>query len=92
MSTTVAVACGGGQRLVLFGGYNADGILRDVWQFDLESREWAAIRIAAGPEPPERAYFRGMYGGVRRVRSLHGFAATKWIALSSPRVNAVRVI
>ena len=56
----VAVSCGeGGQRLVIFGGYNAEGFLSDVWEFDLGTREWARVDIAAGPAPPRRAYFRG---------------------------------
>lgn len=44
---------------MVIGGYNAEGIMSDVWEFDLETREWARINIVAGPAPPERAYFRG---------------------------------
>lgn len=56
----VAVSCGeGGQRLVVFGGYNAAGLLSDVWEFDLEAREWARVNVAAGPAPSERTFFRG---------------------------------
>ena len=44
---------------MIFGGYNAEGLLSDVWEFDLEAREWARADVAAGPVPPERTFFRG---------------------------------
>lgn len=57
----VAVSSGNGKRLLIMGGYNGKGILslRDVWEFDFETRAWSTLDLVDGPAPLDRAYFRG---------------------------------
>lgn len=56
---TVAVSFDDGKRLLVIGGYDAEGILSDVWEFHLGYLEWTRVNVVAGLAPPERAYFRG---------------------------------
>eukprot|EP00752_Nemacystus_decipiens_P008661 g7733.t1 len=58
----VAISSRHGQSLIVIGGYNPEGILTDAWEFHLGRREWDRISLAAGPSPPERAFFRGCGG------------------------------
>ncbi len=37
--------------MLVFGGYNEQGSLGDLWQFDLTRREWTNIVITDGPSP-----------------------------------------
>lgn len=77
----MAFASRDGQSLFVIGGYNPEGILSDVWEFHLERREWDRVNIAAGPSPPERAYFRGKH---------EGQSATYVLRASPLRVGCIR--
>lgn len=43
---------------MVIGGYNTDGVLDDIWAFDLDVREWSRMEVS-GSAPPARAFFRG---------------------------------
>ncbi|CAM9178585.1 unnamed protein product, partial [Choristocarpus tenellus] len=57
----VAVPSHDGSNLIVIGGYHEEGLLGDVWSFDLETCTWSTINIP-GQAPPLRAFFRGCAG------------------------------
>ena len=46
----------GGEAAYLFGGYSlSDGLLSDVWRFDVVTREWTQLPDVGGPRPEPRS-------------------------------------
>ncbi|HYM39525.1 MAG TPA: kelch repeat-containing protein [Thermoplasmata archaeon] len=69
-------------RVILFGGYSADGYLADTWSYDLNTDTWTNLTPAIGP--PARDYSAMAYD-VRSDRLIlfggdteTGYAADTW--------------
>jgi hypothetical protein len=47
-------------RLLLFGGSSQQGVIADVWSFDLGTRTWSGV-TTSGPRPPARTRHSAVY-------------------------------
>ena len=46
------VVIGDASRVYLFGGYNGNSWLNDLWMFDIETQRWTCIQESSDPNPP----------------------------------------
>ncbi|KAH7815157.1 uncharacterized protein MONOS_12839 [Monocercomonoides exilis] len=49
-----------GERLYIFGGIGASGLLNDLWEFDTSKNEWKEIKTASSENGPEPCSSAGM--------------------------------
>jgi len=47
------VVIGDSSRVYLFGGYNGDSWLNDLWMFDIHSKRWTCIQESSDPNPQQ---------------------------------------
>ena len=58
-------------RLIVFGGRSANGVVNDTWIFDVASGNWSEVRPLQAPAARSEAYF-----GVLRVSGMSLFVVT----------------
>ena len=47
------VVIGDSSRVYLFGGYNGNSWLNDLWMFDIDTQRWTCIQESSDPRPAE---------------------------------------
>ena len=57
-----------GNRLIVFGGSTANGVVNDTWIFDISSGNWSEVRPMQAPIARQEAYF-----GVVRISGAYWF-------------------
>ncbi|KAH7821579.1 uncharacterized protein MONOS_7837 [Monocercomonoides exilis] len=49
-----------GDKLYIFGGISASGLLNDMWEFDTQNNQWKELKIVTGEVGPEPCSGAGM--------------------------------